>query len=122
MLPGEKLRIEVLRERYDVGALRSEKRSIDYRLRTRQSARSEGFASKPVSSTELLELTRTRCWINEVALRESIAHGEQAWEEGILLASTGSRAFLRALKGIQRLTRQWSELHRTFQRVAVSGV
>jgi len=67
VLPGEKLRIEVLRTRYDVGGtpLREAMNRLSTEGLVTQSEQ-RGFRVTPVSADELLELTRTRCWINEV--------------------------------------------------------
>jgi DNA-binding GntR family transcriptional regulator len=79
-----------------------------------------GFFVPPVSEQELLELTQTRCWLNETALRESIRSGGAAWGERLLLA-------------YHRLTRQprhdvsgktipaWTEAHRAFHRALTDG-
>ena len=87
LLPGEKLRIEVLRAKYDVGGtpLREAMNRLSTEGLVTQSEQ-RGFRVTPVSADELLELTRTRCWINEVALRELIARGGRDWEEQVLLA------------------------------------
>lgn len=45
-----------------------------------------GFAVPEVSAEELHELTRTRCWLEERALRESMAAATGAWEEALLVA------------------------------------
>src|SRR5262249_636506 len=45
-----------------------------------------GFTVAPLGIGELDELTKTRCWLNERALRESIANGSPEWEEGIILS------------------------------------
>src|SRR6185437_118215 len=45
-----------------------------------------GFSVVPVSVDDLEELTRTRCWLEAIALRESIEHRTQEWEERIVLA------------------------------------
>lgn len=87
LLPGEKLRIESLRARYGVGA--SPIREALNRLSAEglvQQQDQKGFQVAPVSLDELFELTRTRCWVNEITLRESIANGDAAWEEGIVVA------------------------------------
>jgi GntR family transcriptional regulator, carbon starvation induced regulator len=87
LLPGEKLRVEVLRERYGVGG--SPLREAMNRLTAEglvSQLDQKGFRVSPVSTDELLELTRTRCWLNEITLRESITRGDAAWEEQVLLA------------------------------------
>jgi DNA-binding GntR family transcriptional regulator len=123
LLPGEKLRIEVLRKRYDVGGtpLREAMNRLSAEGMVTQSDQ-KGFRVTPVSADELLELTRTRCWINEVALRESIARGDSAWEEGVLLA------FHRLCRVPGRLEHsrvtinpKWSEQHQIFHAALIAG-
>ena len=87
LLPGQKLRMETLRERYCVGA--SPVREALNRLAAEclvSQIDQKGFRVSPVSIDELQELTRARLWVTEMALREAIAHGDAAWEERIVLA------------------------------------
>ena len=87
LAPDEKLRTEALRVRYGVGnsPLREalNRLSVDG-LVTRVDQK--GFRVASASHAELEELVRTRCWLEEIALRESIAHGDAAWEERLLIA------------------------------------
>lgn len=85
--PGEKLRAEYLRDRYSVG--NSPIREALNRLSSDGLVVREdqkGFHVATVSRSELEELVRTRCWLEEIALRESIANGGTAWEEDLVLA------------------------------------
>jgi GntR family transcriptional regulator, carbon starvation induced regulator len=66
----------------------------------------KGFRVTPVSADDLLELTRTRCWINEVALRVSIARGNRGWEEQVLLALHRLLRVSVVVDG--RMNRDWS--------------
>ena len=87
LLPGERLGMEALRRRYDVGGspLREAlNRLVSERFVTQLDQK--GFRVASVSINELRELTQTRRLINEIALRESIRNGDAAWEEGILIA------------------------------------
>lgn len=84
---GEKLRVDNLAERYRVGATpvrEALNRLSAEGLVSQQDQR--GFRVAPVSKEHLLELTRTRVWVTEIVMRESIAHGDEAWEEGIFIA------------------------------------
>jgi DNA-binding GntR family transcriptional regulator len=45
-----------------------------------------GFRVPIASIDGLQELFRTRCWMEEIALRKSILNGDDAWEERIVLA------------------------------------
>jgi GntR family carbon starvation induced transcriptional regulator len=120
LLPGEKLRIEVLRTRYNVGGtpLREAMNRLSTEGLVTQSEQ-RGFRVTPVSADDLLELTRTRCLINEVALRESIARGGREWEEGVLLALHRSSRIPIVVDG--RMNPDWSELHRVFHAALLAG-
>ena len=87
ILPGERLGMDALRARYDVGGspLREAlNRLVSEGLVTQEDQK--GFRVASVSQEELRELTRARRLINEVALREAIRNGDAAWEEGIIVA------------------------------------
>jgi DNA-binding GntR family transcriptional regulator len=119
--PGEKLRIEALRERYDVGA--SPLREALNRLAAMhlvEQVDQRGFRVPPVSIEEFDELSRTRCWVNEIAVRESIQHGDAQWEEGVALA------FHRlwrtpAVQPDGHLNREWEVLHRRFHSAIIAA-
>lgn len=85
--PREKLRIELLKNRYQGGAspirealnrLAAERLVIQHEQR--------GFSVAPVSLEDFMELTRTRIMIYEISIREAIARGDEAWEERIVVA------------------------------------
>jgi GntR family carbon starvation induced transcriptional regulator len=85
--PGQRLRSEVLKQRYG-GGVGTVREALN-RLRAEGLVIQEdqrGFRVAPVSLDELRELTETRCWVNAVAVKASIANGDAAWEEGVLLA------------------------------------
>jgi len=85
--PGHNLSIQVLRDRYGVGSspLREAlNRLAECGLVVREEHK--GFRVAPASTQELLEIVRTRCWLEEIALRESIRQGDEHWEERVLLA------------------------------------
>jgi DNA-binding GntR family transcriptional regulator len=75
-----------------------------------------------VSRDDLLELVRTRCWLEEVAIRESIASRSVAWEEGVLLAFHRLTRFPRP-PGCSDYTldAEWERLHFDFHKAMVSG-
>ena len=111
--PGERLRSDALRLRYgaSVGTLRE---ALN-RLRAEGLVDQEdqrGFRVAAVGLANLRELTKTRCWINVIAVGESIAHGDAAWEESVVLA------FHRMLRtppaGGEDAVRRSTEAHRTF--------
>ncbi len=85
--PGAKLRTEYLRNRYEVGntPLREalNRLSADG-LVARIDQR--GFSVAKLSREEFEGLLKTRCWLEEIALRESIKNRTQEWEENLVIA------------------------------------
>ena len=85
--PGGKLKVEELRDRYRIGAAPiREALTLLVADGLVERADQRGFRVVDVSEHEFEELLRTRCWLEERALRESIARGGTEWEEGIVLA------------------------------------
>ncbi len=84
--PGSKLRMRQLCDRYGIGF--SPVREALNRLLRDGLVRQidlRGFVAASLSGAELDELTKTRCWLNELALRQSIANGDAVWEEQVVL-------------------------------------
>ncbi len=118
LLPGERLGMDALRTRYQVGGspLREAlNRLVSEGLVTQEDQK--GFRVAPVSIEELRELTHTRQLINEIALRESMRNGDAAWEEGIILA------YHRLVRNPndQGKTPESERLHREFHRALIIG-
>ena len=81
-----------------------------------------GFRVSPAHTEELLELTRTRCWVEEIALRESIAHGDVSWEERIVLAFHWlTRAAQSKDAAAKTTSLEWEEHHREFHLALLSA-
>lgn len=87
LAPGAKLRIEALSDNYQVGATpvreALSKLSAEGFVEKREQ---RGFSVAAVSLKDIRSLSRTRCWLEEIALRESMKHRTEAWEESVLLA------------------------------------
>lgn len=121
--PGGKLKVRQLAERFGVG-LSPIRESLNRLSREWLVHHNElrGFSVSSVSERDLDELMRARCWLNERALRESIAHGDSAWEESVLLA-------YHRLSRIPRLNPNsgplvnpvWEVAHRVFHRNLING-
>jgi len=119
--PGEKLRVEHLKDNYGVGAgtLREAlSLLISDALVVSQGQR--GFRVSPVSIEDLEDITRTRVMLECEALRQSIAIGDDAWE-GELIA-----AFHRLTKAEEKLgepdaREEWEERNRVFHEVLISA-
>jgi len=88
LTPGKKLKIEELRGRYDFGSspIREALSMLTSDLFVERIDQ-RGFRVADVSEKEFDELLRTRRWLEERALRESIAHGDNRWEEQVVLSA-----------------------------------
>lgn len=87
LAPGCKLKIEVLREHYGVGATPiREALSLLTADGLAQRLEQRGFRVAEVSDSEFVELLAMRCWLEERALRQAIQKGGKEWEEGIVVA------------------------------------
>ncbi len=121
--PGSKLAIEALAERYATSAtpLREAlNRLVSDGLVERREQR--GFVVAAISEQDLLEITKTRCWLEEIALRESIASHTPAWEEALVLAHHRLAKTPRSLSS-ERFEDNpvWEPLHRAFHRALIGG-
>jgi DNA-binding GntR family transcriptional regulator len=120
--PGSKLTIDPLRARYQSGI--SPIREALNRLSAeglvdKQDQR--GFRVAATSEADLAELVRTRCWLESMALRESMARGDDQWHELLVV-------LLHRLSRIPRSTSEygysenpeWEALHRQFHRAILA--
>lgn len=83
--PGQRLRIEDLRQAYGTGA--SPLREALSRLAAEGivvSIGQRGFRVPPVSVEELRDITNMRILLETHALRQSIEHGDDEWEAGVV--------------------------------------
>jgi len=96
LVPGERLRVEHLKDQYEVGAgtLREAlSLLVSDALVTAEGQR--GFRVAPISLADLEDVTNTRVMLETEALRQSIRHGDKSWEAALvasyeLLAQTES--------------------------------
>jgi GntR family transcriptional regulator, carbon starvation induced regulator len=121
--PGERLRLDALCERYEIGA--TPLREALNRLSAEELVNREeqrGFRVAPVSLSDLDELTKTLCWITELALRESIKNGDAAWEEAVVLtAHRLSRVPREGEGGYASFNPEWEERHRDFHLALIAA-
>jgi len=121
--PGEKLRSEYLRARYQAGI--SPVREALNRLATERLVCHEdqrGFHVAGVSKAELIELTKTRCWLEEIALRESFERGDEAWEEQIVLTFHRLSRTPRSLdESGYAFNAKWEGLHSDFHNALITS-
>ncbi len=121
--PGLKLRLKDLIEIYDTG--NSPLREALNRLSANGMVVREenrGFRVPAASNRELAEITRTRCWLEEIALRESIANGDADWEERIVLSFHWlARAARSGDESAKSTSPEWEDHHREFHLALISA-
>lgn len=121
--PGEKLRVEHLKERYNAGAstLR-EALSLLLSDALVVSEGQRGFHVAPMSVSDLEDITRTRILVEGEALRQSILAGDDEWEAHLVAA------FHRLTKSEEKLgareqneLRDWEMRNRDFHEALIAG-
>lgn len=121
LAPGEKLRIEHIKDNYGVGAgtLREAlSLLISDALVVSQGQR--GFSVAPMSLEDFGDITETRVMLETQALRQSIELGDEAWEADLLAA------FHRLSRAEEKLTEssnreEWEERNRIFHEVLIAA-
>lgn len=85
LAPGEKLRVEHLKDQYQVGAstLR-EALSLLVSDALVSAEGQRGFRVAPISLSDLGDVTNTRVMLETEALRQSIRHGDAQWEAALI--------------------------------------
>ncbi|WP_338720454.1 GntR family transcriptional regulator [Devosia sp. XK-2] len=121
--PGDKLRLEGLRERYDAGV--STLREILSRLASESLVVAEGqkgFAVAPVTRQDLREIADLRLLLESHALALSLAAGDLEWEGRVvaahhILAATEKKL----LAGQERQTVNWVRYDFAFHNALISA-
>lgn len=121
LAPGEKLRVEHLKDDYGVGAgtLREAlSLLISDALVVSQGQR--GFRVAPVSLEDFEDITQTRVMLECEALRQSITMGDDAWEANLVAA------FHRLAKAEEKrigseVREEWEERNRIFHEVLIAA-
>lgn len=118
--PGAKLRVEYLKDDYQVGAgtLREAlTRLVSDALVIAEGQR--GFRVTPMSVNDLADVTRLRILIEVDALRESIRHGDAAWEGRVRDAYAQLSAYEQPLS--PEIRPQWEQANRRFHEELISA-
>jgi DNA-binding GntR family transcriptional regulator len=121
LAPSRKLQMRFLMETYQTGQtpLREalNRLTSDGLVEVREQ---RGFYVRDISRAELAELTKTRCWVESLALRESMAASTLQWEEQLLLAQHRLSRTPRSLKETEfEDNPEWERLHRIFHRTLI---
>jgi DNA-binding GntR family transcriptional regulator len=121
--PGLKLKIEDLTQRYNVGSSPI-REALSLLTSDALVARTDqrGFRVVEASTDEFDELLKTRIWVEQRALEESILHGDAAWEEEIILATYRLSRVSRSSSKEQFVANdQWETLHKEFHMALISA-
>lgn len=117
LTPGQRLKVELLRDQISVGAtpLR-EALSLLTSERLVERIDKRGFRVTDISLGEYEDLHRTRCLLEQHALRESIAIGDQSWEDRIVLVHHRLRRLPRTITDERgaRSNPDWDRMHKLF--------
>jgi DNA-binding GntR family transcriptional regulator len=117
LFPEERLQIDAISERYGIGVVpvrEALNRLSSEGLVERRSHR--GFCVAPISMSNLDELVKTRIWLETLALRESMANGNEDWEDALVVSFHRLARTQRRLPedaGLE-ISAQWEELHKAF--------
>lgn len=85
--PGEKLKIERLRSLLDMGGSPiREALSLLVSDQLVERLDQRGFRTPEISRENFAEILKLRCALEEMALRESIANADDAWEEALVIS------------------------------------
>lgn len=121
--PGEKLRVEHLKDRYAVGA--GTLREALARLASDTLVVAEGqrgFRVAPLSLSDFEDITRTRILLECEAIRQSIAYGDDAWEADVAAAfHLLSRAEEKLNKRTPETLAEWELRNRQFHRTLIAA-
>lgn len=119
LAPNEKLRVEHLKDHYEVsaGTLREAiTRLVSDALAVAEGQR--GFRVAPIALEELEDITRLRVQIETEALRQSIQEGGAAWREAVQAAYV---ALSDAEPIVPERRREWEHLNLRFHEALLSG-
>ncbi|NLF54731.1 MAG: FCD domain-containing protein [Thauera phenolivorans] len=121
--PGEKLRVEHLKDQYEVGAgtLREALQLlVTDALVVAQGQR--GFRVAPISIADFEDITRTRVLLETEALRQSLARGDDAWEAALVASFHRlSRAEQKLSEGDLDTTEEWERRNRAFHETLIAA-
>lgn len=121
LLPGERLRLEDLRDRYGVSL--SPLREAMSRLGSEGLLLIEdqrGYRVAPVSADNLSEVISLRVDLEPKALRDSITHGDADWEARVVTALHMLSRLEKTGMSTQR-AETWEKLHRELHTALISA-
>jgi DNA-binding GntR family transcriptional regulator len=123
LVPGRKLQMRFLVDLYQTG--QTPLREALNRLTSEglvEGREQRGFYVAAISRSELAELTKTRCWVESLALRQSMAAATPLWEEQLLLAQHRLSRSPRSLNAEHfEDNPEWERLHRAYHKTLIGN-
>jgi GntR family carbon starvation induced transcriptional regulator len=123
LVPNMRLRLEDLRERYDMGF--SPLREALTRLQSEGLVvlqQMKGFRVSPVSPDHLHDTTRVRVEIEQMGLKWAIEKGDVDWEAGIISTFHKLSKQSKSVPGNPAaINEEWHQLHRAFHGALISA-
>lgn len=122
--PGSRLQVEATAQRYGVSTnpmREALNRLAAERMIDRVDQR--GFSVPPLSLEQFRELVKTRCWLEGLALRESMANATETWEDGIVLAEhrLARTPFVHGSSDGGADNSAWEDRHRLFHLALIAN-
>ncbi|MEH6443970.1 MAG: DNA-binding transcriptional regulator CsiR [Oceanospirillaceae bacterium] len=117
--PGEKLRMNRLKERYSVGI--SPLREALSQLLIEQLVVVEnqrGFTVHPISKAEMIDIYQTRAEIEQLCIELAIERGGDDWEAGIVATAHSMRKYHSKL---EQKPQEWERRHQAFHTAIANG-
>jgi len=119
LAPGQKLKIDDLKKALDTGASPvREALSLMTSEQLVERIDQRGFRVAYVSLEAFEELLKTRCWVEELALRESIKTASAEWEDNLVLLH---HRLKRAPRDDGSYDVDWETQHKRFHMALLSG-
>lgn len=121
LTPATKLKIDDLRARYDFGASPiREALSLLTSDGLVERIDQRGFRVAPVSEREFQDVLKTRCWLEEKALRDSVENGDAAWKDAVVLAYYRLSRAPKGEKGTDAAA-AWEARHKEFHMALIAA-
>src|SRR5262245_26382549 len=125
LVPGQRLKVELLRDLIEVGATPiREALSLLTSEGLVERIDKRGFRVSPVSLEEYNDLHSTRILLEEHALRQSIARGDHAWEDRLVVVTHRLRRLPRTVTesgGGVHSNPEWEKMHKLFHMTLLSA-
>lgn len=123
LAPGMRLKVQHLAAEYGAGAapLREALAQLAAEGLTRR-IEQRGFRVADADPAGFAALIRTRCLVEALALRESIARGDEAWEDAVAAAERRLARLPRSLDPARFVSNPaWELAHRAFHRALIAA-